>query len=270
MTDVRQLGRLIECVHAPVYFAPESRRAYLELGLRGFWRGYFAGRAAALGTPDADEVTLLFGGFAPAMVARAVPEVWTIAAPQDVLAARQRAATTALTRLLPADVDVRRAAEALAAVAERADYRGCPLAAAHAALPRPDEPLPALWWAATALRELRGDVHLAVLAEYDLPWPMPHLLLDSLGRLDPQQREYRGFSEQEWEHARTELRARGLLGTAAAHELAEEIDARTDARTASRLGDVDDLVTLLTPIARGGAAELPFPNAIGLPQPFGD
>ncbi len=72
---VRQLGQLIETVHAVVYFAPEPRERYSNLGLRGYWRGYFASRAAALGAVGPEIVTALFAGFAPAMVARAIPSV---------------------------------------------------------------------------------------------------------------------------------------------------------------------------------------------------
>lgn len=85
---VRRLGVLVESVHAVVYFAPEPQAAYAELGLKGYWRGYFASRAAPLGEAGPQLVTALFAGFAPAMVARALPKVWTIAAPERVQAAR--------------------------------------------------------------------------------------------------------------------------------------------------------------------------------------
>ena len=45
----RAMWTLFEPVHAVTYFAPEARAAFEEAGLRGFWRGYFAGRAAPLG-----------------------------------------------------------------------------------------------------------------------------------------------------------------------------------------------------------------------------
>ena len=45
----RSMWTLFEPVHAVTYFAPEARSAFEEAGLRGFWRGYFAGRAAPLG-----------------------------------------------------------------------------------------------------------------------------------------------------------------------------------------------------------------------------
>lgn len=80
MTTER-VGALTEVLHAVVYFAPEPLRAYEQLGLRGYWRGYFASRGAALGEPSAELVTALFGGFAPDFVARAVPEVWAAAGP---------------------------------------------------------------------------------------------------------------------------------------------------------------------------------------------
>jgi hypothetical protein len=44
---------LFEPVHAVTYFAPEARSAFEEAGLRGFWRGYFAGRAAPLAPVNA-------------------------------------------------------------------------------------------------------------------------------------------------------------------------------------------------------------------------
>ena len=45
----RSMWTLFEPIHAVTYFAPEARAALEEAGLRGFWRGYFAGRAAPLG-----------------------------------------------------------------------------------------------------------------------------------------------------------------------------------------------------------------------------
>src|ERR1700741_2968323 len=41
----RSMWTLFEPVHAVTYFAAEARSAYEQAGLRGFWRGYFAGRA---------------------------------------------------------------------------------------------------------------------------------------------------------------------------------------------------------------------------------
>ncbi|MGN6608870.1 MAG: SCO6745 family protein [Jatrophihabitans sp.] len=265
---VRRFSQFVECLHAPVYFAPETQAEYAALGLRGFWRGYFAGRAAALGPADAATVTRLFGGFAPAMVARAIPSVWDVAAPGLVLDARARGAVAALYRLLGEHAAlVPDASAALVAVADGAVLDGCELAAAHAALPRVDEPWTALWQAATVLRELRGDLHLAVLAEHALPWPEPHLLLAGLGRLDPRQRDHRGFTGDEWAAAEDRLRTRGLFGTDAGRELAGTIESRTDAAFARVVTVPDGVVEQLRPLALAASSELPFPNAMGLPRP---
>ena len=69
----RDLWVAAESVHAVTYFAPECRTALREAGLRGFWSGYFAARAAPLGRVGAGPVTAAFFNFHPAMVARAVP-----------------------------------------------------------------------------------------------------------------------------------------------------------------------------------------------------
>src|SRR5882672_322366 len=97
MDVARRMWALFEPVHAVTYFAPRARAAFEEAGLRGFWRGYFAGRAAPLGAVDAAPVVAAFFGFAPAFVARAVPDVWQRATPAEVLAARLRGAVDSLS-----------------------------------------------------------------------------------------------------------------------------------------------------------------------------
>src|SRR5260370_40814312 len=74
----RAMWTLFEPIHAVTYFAAEARSAFEQAGVRGFWRGYFAGRAAPLGTPGAAVVTASFFNFAPAFVARAIPAVWEL------------------------------------------------------------------------------------------------------------------------------------------------------------------------------------------------
>src|SRR5256885_422912 len=43
---MRHMWTLFEPIHDVTYFHPAARAAFEEAGLRGFWRGYFAGRAA--------------------------------------------------------------------------------------------------------------------------------------------------------------------------------------------------------------------------------
>jgi hypothetical protein len=259
-----RLGALTEALHAVVYFAPEPAAAYAELGLRGYWRGYFASRAAALGRPSAELVTALFAGFAPSFVARAVPEVWSLAPPEAVVVARRQGAVAALRRLL-GDTDVSAAAERTGMAVTQLDLPGRPLAAAQAALPRPREPLAALWHDCTVLREHRGDGHLAAVTAAGLRWPEPHLL--AAHRNDPRQQELRGWSDERWQAAQRRIAALGPEGI----HLHDQVERTTDelAVTAYEQTDAAELIALLEPLASavvtGGG--LPFPNAMGLVSP---
>src|SRR5215510_1183120 len=114
----RRMWTLFEPVHTVTYFAAEARAAFEAAGLRGFWRGYFAGRAAPLGRVEAAPVIALFNSFAPQMVQRAIPDVWTRATPEEALVARVEGATGAL-RTLAGSMNERDVAEA-ADLAERA------------------------------------------------------------------------------------------------------------------------------------------------------
>ncbi|HJQ42788.1 MAG TPA: hypothetical protein VJ831_06870 [Jatrophihabitantaceae bacterium] len=262
---VRELGRLVECVHAPVYFAPEPQANYAALGLRGYWRGYFASRAAALGTASADQVTELFGGFASSFVARAIPEVWTITTPEAVLDARIDGAVRALRRTITDDVAA--VAQLVTAAVDAADLTDRPLAAAHAAVPRPDEPLALLWHGCTVLREMRGDAHLQALREFGLTWPQPHVLLATVGRVDGSQRDYRGWTEDEWRAAEDALRAAGRYRTDAGIALVEQVETRTDELATASFGFApDEVERSIRPIAAVAVELIPFPNAMGLPR----
>src|SRR5215471_12859194 len=137
----RRMWTLFEPVHAVTYFAAEARSAYESAGLRGFWRGYFAGRAAPLGSVAAGPAAASFYTFSPAMIGRALPSVWDLISPSDALRVRLAGAVTALHRLLgELDPSVRPAADLLAEAAAQADCGGRPLAGGNAALPVPDEP----------------------------------------------------------------------------------------------------------------------------------
>ena len=133
----RRMWTLFEPVHAVTYFAPQARAAFEAAGLRGFWRGYFAGRSAPLGPTGPGPVYATFFGFQPAMVARALPDVWQRAAPGEVLQARLHGARAALGDL-DADPDALvRAARLARRATEGLDPAGRTLAAANLDLPWP-------------------------------------------------------------------------------------------------------------------------------------
>src|SRR5215471_21360041 len=99
-TLARVMWQTLEPYHAMIYFAPEARQAYADAGLKGYWMGYFASRAAAMGPVPAEVVTATFYNFHPHMVARAIPDAWRFSTPERVLAARYQSADAALRRLL--------------------------------------------------------------------------------------------------------------------------------------------------------------------------
>lgn len=276
----QRMWRLFEPVHAVTYFAPASMAAWEDAGVRGYWRGYFAGRAAPLGPVGAGPVVGSFFGFAPAMVARALPDVWTRISPQRALAVRLDGARAALGPLL-ADVDpdaVAELAALLRSVAQRAPVAGRVLGAANAALPWPDDPIGALWHATTILRELRGDGHVAALVTAGLDAPESLVWRVSRGGTDRAfYQQIRGWTDDEWDAAADRLRARGWLDAAGAPTetalaAAVELENTTD-RLASDAWDaldpeaVDHVVKLLAPIAEGAAGLLMWPNPVGVPDP---
>ncbi|HEY3869727.1 MAG TPA: hypothetical protein VGM10_15295 [Actinocrinis sp.] len=274
----RIMWTLTEPLHAVLYFAPDARAAFEQAGLRGGWRAYFAGRAAPLGAVGPAPVTAMFYGFAPAMVARALPQVWEMADPASVLAARRQGAHTALTRLLGANPPgVERAAQLCRRAALAAGTQGRPLAAANAALPWPQEdPLDVLWHAATILREHRGDGHVAALLVAGLDGCESIVWRSAFDNERAVLQPMRGWSDEQWEQAAGRLAGRGWLDaqgrpTDAGRERIARIEATTDALAAGpwqALGeDVRELPGLLRPLAAAAFAVMPSPNPLNLPPP---
>ena len=125
----------------------------------GFWRGYFATRSAPLGQVTAEVVTAIFYNFSTERVRKAVPAIWDIATPAEMLAVRLDTAVAALRGYGLSDdtPGLAEAAELAGLAARGAPLDGRPLFAANLALDWPDTPLASLWHATTLLREHRGD-----------------------------------------------------------------------------------------------------------------
>jgi hypothetical protein len=266
----RRLWTALEPIHAAIYFAPEAREAFTGIGLKGFWMGYFASRAAPLGAASAHLVTATFFGFSPAMVRKAIPDAWRFATPEAIIAARYDAADRMLERLL-GDADTAAISEAAAlagAIAQAGDVAGRPLFAAHAALDWPDTPRLALWHAATLVREHRGDGHIAALTAAGIDGCTAHVLAVGAGvaareTLQPN----RGWTDGEWAAAAS--RVDGRTST-----LKRDIEDATDRLASPPLeavgqAGVDALLELALPLAdrivAGGG--IPMPNPMGVPSP---
>lgn len=280
--DARRMWRLLEPIHAVVYFHPGAKAIYEAAGLKGGWMGYFASRAAAFGPVPAEVVTAAFYNFHPQMVRRAIPDAWTLASPAAIMRARLAVAEAALRRLLGDDLDepdIREASQIARALAGHCDVRGRPLFAAHAALPWPDSPHMVLWHAATLLREFRGDGHVMSLLANEIDGCEANVMAVAAGTVDADQRRYRGWSEEEWEQAVRRLQRRGLLDgdsalTKRGGELRDHVEALTD-RLALPPFEVagDELCRRLEALLRPLVARIletdgvPYPNAMGLTRP---
>ncbi|SDC60993.1 SCO6745 family protein [Actinokineospora iranica] len=262
--DPRSLWQCYEPYHAVTYFTPESVAETDALGCHGRWMGYFGMRAAPLGAAPAWLVTSVFYNFHPSRVERALPEAWTVASPEEFLAARLRGVDGALRRLVGGETvtgpEIAEAAELARAAAGWAPTAGRPLGAANAALDLPDEPHLALWQAVTTLRESRGDGHVAALVTAGLDPVETLVAFGADNGLAPDYlRTARAVPEDEWAAAERRLAERGILDepgvlTGEGRELRESVEALTDEAAAApwlELGDQGTarFVELMAPLS---------------------
>lgn len=248
--SVRRCYRALEPLHALVYFSPESEAELTGLGLRPGRMTYFAQRSAAMGAVSAGVVAATFYNFNPELVARHIPRAWTLASPEQVLAARLRAAEATLRRLLGPVADSDEVAEAAALarqVADRCTVAGRPLYAAHAGLEYPTSDLGALWRAVTLLREYRGDGHVAALLASGISG------LDALVTHTASRKGFtlefaqasRGWSKDQWAEASRYLCERGVLDadghlTDLGTQLREDLEDQTDQLSGAPFAGADE------------------------------
>ena len=278
----RAFWTAIEPIHDVAYFAPEPRAAAKDIGLRGFWMGYFAGRVAPLGALPPAPVEAMCYSFAPALVARAIPDAWKYASPDAVLAARLSSAAVALR----AHVDPSLAgsfgelAETLWAAVEGCGFEGRPLAAGWAAMPRPSDQAASVWLAATVLREHRGDGHVLAAVGAGLRGldaSVTHVATGAYPRslIQPT----RGWTDADWTASERRLQARGLLDaggrlTKTGGALRRDVEALTDRLAAGpveRIGEtgIKAAIEWAAPVGRClmDRGVIPVPNPVGVSRP---
>ncbi|WP_146070721.1 hypothetical protein [Cryobacterium sp. M91] len=275
---VRALWTLFEPIHAVTYFSPEAREAFAGIGLTRYWDGYFAGRAAPLGAVTAAPVVAIFSGFAPFLVERVLPAVWSTMTVDRVLDARSRGAAATLRNLVPDERSVAEAADVLAKIAARVDTIGRPLAAANSALAVEADPYRRLWQAAATLREHRGDGHVMALVEGGIAGISTIVLRSAVDIDATSVRKARGWTEEEWAVEVEELMTRGLLtgqgeiseNGRVAVERAENMTNQLAVGPWRGLNDAEiaRIARTLAPIARVCQTVFPFPNPIGMPRPW--
>ena len=96
---VHRMFELVEPI-ATVTFSEVPNEAFLALGMRNYWDGYFAGRAAPLGLAPAGVVHAVFYNFAEGEVARHIPWVWGKITPEEAIAVREQGSAAALRQLI--------------------------------------------------------------------------------------------------------------------------------------------------------------------------
>ncbi|GAA2427526.1 SCO6745 family protein [Streptomyces macrosporus] len=264
---VRRCHGALNALHSTVYFTPYLDKELAGYGIDDSMAAYLAGRAAALGPVGPGPVTATFYSFHHDLVARHVPRVWEHVSPDEVWAARLRAADATLRQALGdrtvAGPEVAEAARLALRAAEGCRRPGRPLYAAHADKPVPDEPHLALWYAATLLREHRGDGHIAALGEAGLDGLEALVSHSASGEGMPREivMAKRGWTDADWSAAEERLRARGLMTaegtlTPAGHRLRRDLEETTDRMDLApyeRLGA--EATERLTELADGLVAE---------------
>jgi hypothetical protein len=276
----RDVWTRVEAIHAVTYFAPESRKAAKAAGLKGFWMGYFGFRAAPLGAVGPGVVEAAFYNFAPAMVRRSIPDAWSRARPEQLVAIRARAAAAAIRAVAPdADACAARAMMPLERAAPHGHVEGRPLYAANRSVDTRSDPVEALWQACTVIREHRGDGHVMALVDAELDGVGAHVLFAADRGVDAELlRDNRGWDAGDWTVAVGRLRDRGLVTsdgmiTEAGRARRADVEATTDALAGELFDDFTDhdRTALLRDLDRlvdqiEGAGVIPFPNPMGLPR----
>jgi hypothetical protein len=259
---VRRMFELVEPI-ATVTFSEVPNEAFLAIGMRNYWDGYFAGRAAPLGLAPAEVVHAVFYNFADGEVARHIPWVWGKITPQEAIAVRERGSAAALRQMLGELADfpgLVRVADLATRAAVSAPTEGRALYAGLRALDVPQEPVARLWHAATLLREHRGDGPNAALLAHGISGTEAHVLMAlALGMPAEEFGRVHHLPPARLAAVVDGLRGRGLVDaaggfTGAGREIRERIEALTDELAAPAydvLGadQLDELIAGLEPLA---------------------
>ena len=269
-TKSRNLGALLEPIAGQVYFSPECHASYQALGFAGS-RGeqdgvampdrpaYFTSRGSVMGQVSGQVVTATFAVFNPEVVIPAVEQGWALTDAATICDARDRGAIAQLERILgtsPTGID--RVNEILLRAYSPLRVEGRALFAGLKGSQMPTTPIGKLWRLTDALREYRGDSHIAAWVSQGLDAIELCLLTDSFSGLPL--RTYsatRGWRDTDFDPATESLVAKGLLDaksgtyTKEGRKLRELIEVKTDEQMRQAIeaigNDFDELSGLLAP-----------------------
>ena len=266
LARIHRMFELVELI-ATITFSEVPNEAFLAVGMRNYWDGYFAGRAAPLGLAPPEVVHAVFYNFADGEVARHIPWVWGKITPQEAIAVRERGSAAALRQIIGEPAGLARLADLATRAAVSAPIEGRVLYAGLRALAVPEEPVARLWHAATLLREHRGDGHNAALVTHGVGGTEAHVLMAlALGMPAEKFGRVHHLPKAQLAAVVDGLRDRGLVDaaggfTAAGRDLKDRIEALTDELAAPAYevlsaAELDELIAGLEPIA----AVLPNPG----------
>jgi hypothetical protein len=231
-SPARRLRDAVEPLATHPYWARLVNERLAERGLN-FLSGYVWGRAAPMGEPAAPVVAAVFAAFEPGLIA-SLYEDGRRAIGRDDLLRIQEAATVESLRTTVGDAHVQNVVAVLQRGVEAADSAGRPMFVGLRSLPTPSEPLAQLWRVCQAVREHRGDSHVAVYTSAGFDPVQMNIMTElwtgwPLGTFSAT----RAWSPQRTDHALTDLRARELLDgdtlTMYGVEVRQQIEERTDA-----------------------------------------
>ena len=232
----RAMWESVERYHGLTYTAPEVRDEATKAGLKGFWMNYFATRIAPVGPVGPEIVESSFFYYAPKRVHRAIPDAWSFATPESILAARYRGMDSALRRHF--DVTAAQFGEAADLVREATTACqpiGRLLYAGWAALEWPEQPHLALWHGCTLLREYRSGNHLIALCSEGVDGIESVLTHVAVGEAPADWiRDEAGWSDEAVDAAEARLVERGWFdgsgqATEQCHAVRRRIESHTDA-----------------------------------------
>jgi hypothetical protein len=227
----RRLRDALEPISQHSVWSRHVNEVFTKLGL-DFLPGVVWGRAAALGEPPGEVVVAAFGSFEPSCLIALYEAGRQACGRAQLLAARQSATIDSLAAVL-GDADMIPVVDALRRTVDAVDGTGRPLFSGFRALGWPDEPLGALWRACEAIRERRGDSHLAVYTAAGLHPLEMHILSELwLGMPLGSHAAIYGWSPEAIAASVSRLEARAFLAsgqlTPLGSEIRNQIEARTD------------------------------------------
>jgi len=269
---------VIEPIHAYLYFAPEVQAAWEAVGLEPRGQGYVVCRAAPMGAVGPQVAAATFFNFNPVLFQMALPAAWDHLTPQQALEARAQGIEAAFVGRLGVPTEgCEQAADLAREAVDGTSFHGRPLAAANAGVPGPGTPFGDLFQALAALREHRGDGHVALLTTSGLH-PVDVLAVYAAWQGAVSRRflqASRLWDDEAWAAAEDRVRAKGWMDadgglTDAGAAWRDDIEARTDDLAAAPYAHLGEerslrLFDLLLPICEAMNEAGAYKRAITVP-----